>query len=208
MEFPEKILKHQVYLQRDTSNYEGKVIISKKKEMENNMSKDGDSVPYRYYLMQQYDATKLRRLEQECSSLFLRCIDFEEGTKENGLRAYDMLYKLYCEKFREVDLEKERFHEAQGLDSPKEIILSKIRKYQSVSVEHQESVNLNRRRSHENKEEVNSTMKILFGTIAIVLVVVYYVTVYFTIIDVDPEDRQSKYKVSKYGSKKKARHID
>ena len=54
--------------------------------------------------MSQLNDDRKKRLESQCASLFLSCIDFDLTTNEDAIQAFDLLYSIYCEKFKGVDL--------------------------------------------------------------------------------------------------------
>ncbi len=47
-------------------------------------------------------------------NLFIGCIDFDMTTNEDAILAFDLLSRVYCDKFREIDLEKEQRNEDYG----------------------------------------------------------------------------------------------
>ena len=49
--------------------------------------------------MNQYDEKMKQKIENMCSSMFLESIDFELTSPDNAIKAYDMLYNIYCKKF-------------------------------------------------------------------------------------------------------------
>lgn len=66
-----------------------------------------DETPYRVELMNKYSLETKFRLEHECSSLFYSSIDFERSKPEDVVKAFDILYQVFCSKFLYLDVKEE-----------------------------------------------------------------------------------------------------
>ncbi len=130
---------------------------------------------HRYYLMQQLTPDAQLRLESQCSSLFLSCIDFDLTTYEDAMLAYDKLYTIYCQKFSFIDMKEE-----EGMEKGRKGIYSLIDKVQEQSPIQNKRV---------KSQEVFSILKIIFGIFTVILTVMYYTGIYFSIFDEEAEKK-------------------
>lgn len=69
--------------------------------------------PYKFYLVDQLSKEAREKLDYQCSSLFLNCIDFDYTDTTEAAKAFDLLYNIYCKKFVHIDKGQELLDERE-----------------------------------------------------------------------------------------------
>jgi hypothetical protein len=109
--------------------------------------------------------------------MFMSCVDFDLTTSEDAIGAYDVLYSLYCKKFRGVNMPDEELNkkEGQGLN----LLIQEIEDW-NLSPEGGFK-HIKRQRSND----IWYVLRIIFGIFAVVIIALYYTGVYFTLFEED-----------------------
>jgi len=83
--------------------------------------------------------------------------------------AYDKLYTIYCEKFAFIDKREEEANDQsrKGVS----MLIDKVQEQSPVQSKRMKS------------QEVFTILKIIFGIFTVILVVLYYTGIYFSIFD-------------------------
>ncbi|CDW74123.1 UNKNOWN [Stylonychia lemnae] len=135
--------------------------------------------PVRYQIVSYLTQESKERLESQCTSLFMNCIDFDLTTQADAIQAFDMLYSIYCKKFAYIDRDQEKRNEEKGEGIDKVL----------------EQLSINKAFEKRDKsKEVWNIIKIICGIFTVILIILYYTGVYFSIFDEDAlSDKKRKY---------------
>ena len=127
-----------------------------------------DESPDRVHIVRSLKPESRVRLEAQCSSLFLGCIDLDKTSNENAAAAYDLLYTLYCAKF------------VEPVPSPSEALDPLLEEIDSWDLRAQSAF---KKRERQRTSEIWSVLRIIFAIFAVVLAALYYTGIYFTLFE-------------------------
>ena len=91
------------------------------------------------------------------------------------MKAFDMLYSIYCRKFKELDLQEETREESS-------------KKGVSLLVDLVVDQHIDLKDSFKPKEsDANLVIKLILGIFSILMIFLYYIGLYFAVYDSDKE---------------------